>query len=85
MSYYFQSPRFQKAKLEYTHGFKVVEINPKDIAKITIIYPPLPTQKQIVSRLDSLSSKVRAMEEKYQKMIAECDALKQAMLREVFE
>ena len=85
MSYYFQSPRFQKAKLEYTHGFKVVEINPKDIAKITIIYPPLPTQKQIVSRLDSLSSKVRAIEEKYQKMIAECDALKQAMMREVFE
>lgn len=42
-------------------------------------------QQQIVSRLDSLSSKVRAMEEKYQKMIAECDALKQAMLREVFE
>ena len=85
MSYYFQSPRFQKAKLEYTHGFKVVEINPKDIAKITIIYLPLPTQKQIVSRLDSLSSKVRAIEEKYQKMIAECDALKQAMMREVFE
>lgn len=45
----------------------------------------LSTQKQIVSRLDSLSSKVRAIEEKYQKMIAECDAMKQAMLREVFE
>lgn len=42
-------------------------------------------QQQIVSRLDSLTSKVRAIEEKYQKMIAECDALKQAMLREVFE
>ena len=42
-------------------------------------------QKQIVSRLDNLSSKVRAMEEKYQKMVEECDALKQAMLRDVFE
>lgn len=50
-----------------------------------INYPSLSTQKQIVSRLDSLSSKVRAIEEKYQKMIAECDAMKQAMLREVFE
>lgn len=50
-----------------------------------INYPSLSTQQQIVSRLDSLSSKVRAMEEKYQKMIAECDAMKQAMLREVFE
>ena len=51
--------------------------------KIPII--PLDEQRCIVSRLDSLSSKVRAIEEKYQKMIAECDALKQAMLREVFE
>ena len=50
-----------------------------------INYPSLSAQKQIVSRLDSLSSKVRAIEEKYQKMIAECDALKQAMLREVFD
>ena len=85
MAYFFQSPRFQKEKLEYTHGFKVVEINPKDIAKIHIAYPPLPTQKQIVSYLDSLSSNVRQMEEKYQKMVEECDALKQAMLRDVFE
>ena len=85
MAYYFQSPFFQKEKLEYTHGFKVVEINPKDIAKISIAFPPLPTQKQIVSRLDKLSSKVRAIEEKYQKMVEECDALKQAMLRDVFE
>lgn len=85
MAYYFQSPFFQKEKLEYTHGFKVVEINPKDIAKISIAYPPLSTQKQIVSRLDKLSSKVRAIEEKYLKMVEECDALKQAMLRDVFE
>ena len=42
-------------------------------------------QRRIVSYLDKLSSKVRAIEEKYQKMIAECDALKQAMLRDVFE
>ena len=48
-------------------------------------FPPLPTQKQRVSHLDKLSSKVRAIEEKYQKMAEECDALKQAMLRDVFE
>lgn len=85
MAYYFQSPFFQKEKLEYTHGFKVVEINPKDIAKISIAYPSLSTQKRIVSHLDKLSSKVRDIEEKYQKMVEECDALKQAMLRDVFE
>ena len=55
------------------------------LATVNIPLPPLPTQKLIVSHLDSLSSKVRAIEEKYQKMVEECDALKQAMLRDVFE
>ena len=65
---------------------KVVHTNVPALKSIKIYLPTdIKTQKQIVSRLDSLSSKVRAIEEKYQKMIAECDALKQAMLREVFE
>lgn len=50
-----------------------------------IVFHTISTQKQIVSYLDSLSSNVRQMEEKYQKMVEECDALKQAMLRDVFE
>lgn len=55
------------------------------LATVNIPLPTLPTQKSIVSHLDKLSSKVRAIEEKYQKMVEECDALKQAMLRDVFE
>lgn len=42
-------------------------------------------QQAIVAHLDSLSSNIRKLEELQQKTIAECDALKQAMLREVFE
>ncbi|MCI6196750.1 MAG: restriction endonuclease subunit S [Prevotella sp.] len=55
------------------------------LATVNIPLPNLSTQKRIVSHLDKLSSKVRAIEEKYQKMVEECDALKQAMLRDVFE
>ena len=64
---------------------KVVHTNIPALKTIRIYLPNIPTQKQIVSRLDKLSSKVRAIEEKYQKMVDECDALKQAMLRDVFE
>ncbi len=85
VSYYFKAARFQKAKLEYTHGFKVVEISPKDIAKIPICYPPTTEQKIIVSTLDSLKSKVDRMQANYDKISQECDALKQAILRQVFE
>lgn len=60
-------------------------INKGKWEKLLLYIPPLPTQKLIVSHLDKLSSKVRAIEEKYQKMVEECDALKQAMLRDVFE
>ena len=61
------------------------KFNKTSLKTLTISLPPLSTQKRIVSHLDKLSSKVRAIEEKYQKMVEECDALKQAMLRDVFE
>lgn len=64
---------------------KVVHTNIPALKTIRIYLPNISTQKQIVSHLDKLSSKVRAIEEKYQKMVEECDALKQAMLRDVFE
>lgn len=50
-----------------------------------VYYPNLEKQHEIVRHLDSLSSMVRQMEENYRKTLAECDALKQAILRDVFE
>ena len=85
VSYYFKAARFQKDKLNYTHGFKVVEISPKDIAKIPICYPPANEQQSIVTTLDSLKSKVDRLQANYEKISQECDALKQAILRQVFE
>ena len=47
--------------------------------------PPLSEQQAIVAQLDQLSEKVKRLQEIQEKTIKECDALKQAMLREVFE
>ena len=85
VSYYFKAARFQKDKLDYTHGFKVVEISPKDIAKIPICYPSAEEQQSIVAKLDSLKSKVDRLQANYDKISQECDTLKQAILRQVFE
>jgi type I restriction enzyme S subunit len=52
---------------------------------LQLFVPSLSEQQRIVSRLDSLSAHVRELEEVTQKTIAECDALKQALLRQVFE
>jgi type I restriction enzyme S subunit len=47
--------------------------------------PPLSDQQSIVETLDSLKSKVDCLQENYDKISQECDALKQAILRQVFE
>ena len=70
---------------DYVTGVTVPKLNQEKMRQIIIPLTTLNEQRQIVSHLDKLSSKVRAIEEKYQKMVEECDALKQAMLRDVFE
>ena len=57
----------------------------KDLENHIIYFPPIAEQEAIVERLDKLSACVREMEEIHRKTIAECDALKQALLRETFE
>ena len=47
--------------------------------------PPLSEQQTIVEYLNSLKSKVARLQENYNKISQECDALKQAILRQVFE
>jgi type I restriction enzyme S subunit len=85
VSYYFMSPFFQKDKLEFTHGFKVVEISPKDIAKIQIPIPPLSEQQSIVDYLDSAFAKIDAMKANAEKALNEAKALFQSSLKEMLE
>lgn len=56
-----------------------------DLENFKISLPSLSEQQRIVERLDSISENVRKYEEIQRKIIAECDALKQALLRQVFE
>ena len=82
--YFFKSDCFRN-QIKHGEANMINQITRYMLDDVIINLPSISEQEQIVSHLDSLSSKVRAIEEKYQKMIAECDALKQAMLREVFE
>ena len=47
--------------------------------------PPISDQQTIVNTLDSLKSKVDRLQSNFDKISQECDALKQAILRQVFE
>jgi type I restriction enzyme S subunit len=60
-------------------------ISQMKIKNVTIPVVTLQAQRRIVARLDAFSSKVRQLEDNQRKVVAECAALKQAILREVFE
>ncbi len=57
----------------------------KELKNILVPIPPLAEQQRIVERLDALSENIRKYEEIQRQIISECDALKQALLRKVFE
>ena len=84
--YVFKDEPFYQYIEPLQNGASYPAVTDKAVKSYTFSFPKnIEVQMQIVSHLDKLSSKVRAIEEKYQKMVEECDALKQAMLRDVFE
>ena len=81
VEYYFTGMKLD----EYITGAAQPKLTQKALNSIIINMPSLDDQRRIVSRLDSLSKNVKALEENQRKVMAECDALKQALLRKVFE
>ena len=79
------SPILQSVFAEKTTGSTLKQINIKDLRLIKLSIPPNSEQQRIVERLDALSAHIRKLEENQKKIISECDALKQALLRKVFE
>ena len=76
--------RFEIERLK-ARGTTIKTITKEEFANFIINCPPLPEQQSIVATLDSLKSKVDRLQENYDKISQECDALKQALLREVVE
>jgi len=60
-------------------------INAKKYNSLIIKYPNLTEQQTIVAHLDALFTRVYELEKINRKTSDECDALKQALLRQVFE
>ena len=85
LSYALSTPDAIRQKGIGKTKLKVVHTNAPALKAISIPSPPINIQQSIVSRLDALSANIKKLEEVQRKTLAECDALKQAMLREVFE
>ena len=79
------SPEFIRQEIESTKISAQPKLALTRLADILIAYPSITEQQNIVITLDSLKSKVYRLQENFDKISQECDALKQAILRQVFE
>jgi len=71
--------------LRIAAGAAQPNLSTAQIKSFIIPVPSLSEQQSIVETLDSLKSKVDHLQANYDKISQECDALKQAILRQVFE
>ena len=85
ISYALSTPSAIKQKGRGKTKLKVVHTNIPSLKEIIIPIAPINEQTIIADTLDSLKSKVDKLQENYDKISQECDALKQAILRQVFE
>lgn len=81
---FFKSEDFRN-QIKHGEANMINQITRYMLDDVIVNIPPLSAQHSIVSRLDALSANIKKLEKLQQKTLAECDALKQAMLREVFE
>ena len=85
ISYYLRSYNYHRYLVDYVHEGKICSFLKPALENAPIPLPPFSEQQSIVATLDSLKSKVDRLQENYDKISQECDALKQAILRQVFE
>ena len=85
LRYYLISDGFMNYAKRNSRQATITNLGLKEIRNMPIFSPSLSEQQAIVEKLDALSEKVRQLEENQKKVIAECDNLKQAILKETFE
>lgn len=82
--HYFDTGLF-RSQIKHGEANMINQITRYMLDEVKLNLPPVTEQQSIVETLDSLKSKVDRLKANYDKISQECDALKQAILRQVFE
>ena len=86
LKYLMESNYFKEIINSNIEGVAIKNIASVAVLKeIKLYIPNINEQQTIILEIDSLKSKVDRLQENYNKISQECDALKQAILRQVFE
>ena len=82
--HYFDTGLF-RSQIKHGEANMINQITRYMLDEVKLNLPPVTEQQSIIATLDSLKSKVDRLQANYEKISQECDALKQAILRQVFE
>lgn len=86
LKYLMESELFKELIRSYSDGAAIQNIASVSILKeILLRIPSVSEQQRIVEYNDSLTTSFNEIEDNYKQTTAECDALKQALLRQIFE
>ena len=84
-AYQLRTERVKKEFDQFVSGTAIPTFSQAKLGTVPIYFPGEIEQEQIVSYLNSLNNHVKELEETSRKTAAECDELKQALLRQIFE
>lgn len=82
--YLMSSSEIQEQIRKKTYGAALMQINIRDLRKITLSFPPLKEQKRIANKLDSLSTDTERLAALYEGKLAALEALKKSLLKHAF-
>lgn len=84
--YAFKAPWFRSQLEPIIHkSVNQASMNTTALKQVNVYIPNKDTQQKIVSRLDAISEKVKALQANYDQTINLCNDLKQSLLKSIFE
>ena len=84
--YAFKAPWFRLQLEPIIHkSVNQASMNTTALKQVNVYIPNKDTQQEIVSRLDKISEKVKALQANYDQTINLCNDLKQSLLKSIFE
>lgn len=81
---HFMKAESSRKILNGKEGANISNLNQKILGDFEVPLPPLSEQKRIVKELDALSEKTKALQNIYEKMLLDCEELKQSYLCKAF-
>jgi type I restriction enzyme S subunit len=82
--YLMSSNEVQTQIREKTYGAALMQINIRDLRKVTLVFPPLKEHGEIAAGLDSLDESTKRLESVYERKLAALEALKKSLLHQAF-